>query len=754
MKKHCGPATPDMSARVRMRAWLTLLTVAALSACGGGGGGSGASTTTPTPLLSADQKIYEDAALQGGIGSIGYDMPYGGGVLAAGTNALYSVVDALPASPLSAGAQTVTPALATLAPALVVPTPQKTWYVAGGQVIGRSATANLQVTYSGSSVQVAQYADDNQTVVAAYNETSFREVPLTGPVSSAPSEFLAVLPLDQWAAAGNFSAATAWQPGAFYLARQETLVNDRIVLEACYPSPDMPTASTSAKVQACGATATLSTLFPLTIYPANNAHPRETFAASDGNVTTVQGLQVWTASQPEPRSAYPTTAYRVFVQQGGAVYTGVLQRQGAAITSVLSDGSVVGESFAFNRAAIATVAQGVISAPGMAGLTPGILRNLPSIDLIGIGGTAVDGSLSPQDLRTHYDVPAALDGTGQTIAVVDAPGPANINFFDDLSAYSQAFGLPVCADLPGSCFSRVDLSNGVFTGSDDGGAVEATLDIEMVHAIAPGAHIVLVTAASSNLADMIAAVNYAASLPQVSAVSASWGYGYASNASMIVNEDSQLAQFVAQGKVFFASSGDSGQIPGYGPTYPAASNWFTAVGGTTIHAVSANGGPADTAWVFSGGGPSPWVAMPIWQSDFIGAAQVAANTRERAVPDVVAVADPLHSPVAMYFKQRWMLEGGTSVSAPAWAGIAALLGQQLANNGTSLAARVAAAPGGFNALLYRSNLLAGSDPALQPLAGGTSFFQGSPCTTCSVVPGYNDVAGLGTPDVARLVLGF
>jgi subtilase family serine protease len=244
-------------------------------------------------------------------------------------------------------------------------------------------------------------------------------------------------------------------------------------------------------------------------------------------------------------------------------------------------------------------------------------------------------------------------------------------------------------------------------------------------------------------------------LPQVSAVSASWSYGYASNTVTIVNEESQLAQFVAQGKVFFASSGDAGQAPGYGPSYPAASDWFTSVGGTTVHAVSPSGGsPADTAWLFSGGGPSPWAAMPSWQSAFIGSDQVAANTRERAVPDVVAVADPLHSPVATYFKQRWTLEGGTSVGAPAWAGIAALLGQQLADNGTSLAARVAAAPGGFNALLYRSNLLAGADPALQPLAGGTTFFQGTTCATCSVVPGYNDVAGLGTPDVAQLVLGF
>ena len=157
---------------------------------------------------------------------------------------------------------------------------------------------------------------------------------------------------------------------------------------------------------------------------------------------------------------------------------------------------------------------------------------------------------------------------------------------------------------------------------------------------------------------------------------------------------------------------------------------------------------------FSGGGASPWVSMPSWQSAFIGAAQVSANAGDRAVPDVAAVGDPAHSPVAFYFKQHWLLEGGTSVGSPLWAGIAALLGQHLAENGTSLSARVAATPGGFNGLLYRSSLFAASDPALQPLGGGTSFSQGLNCATCSFGTGYNDLAGLGTPDVASLVSAF
>ncbi len=752
MKNDSAPAMPEASACVRQRGLATLLLAAALSACGGGGGGGGTPTPPPTSTLSADQKIYEDAALHGGIGGISYDMPYGGGTLAAGTNYIYSTLDTMSNSPSTAGAQTVAPKLASLASSLAVPAQQKAWYVANGQIVSRASTANTQVVYSGTSVQVAPYADDDQTVVYTLNEDGFREVALTGLAASAPAELLASLPLDQWVAAGNFSAMTTWQSGAFYVARKETLVSDRILLEACYPSPDMNAASTATIVQPCNTAASLATLFPLTLYSASSSHPRETFAATDGTVTTVQGLQAWVANQPEPGGAYPTTSYRIFVQQGGSVYAGIVQHSGTVFTNTQADGSMVGDAYSLNAAAIQTVTRGLLASPGATGLTTGILRGLKTTDVIGIGGTGVNGSLSPQDLRTHYDVPAALDGTGQTIALVDDPGPANVNYIDDLNTYSRAFGLPVCANAANSCFSHVDLSGGNFTGTTLGGATEATLDIEMVHAIAPGANIVLVTAASSNLPDMLAALNYAASLPQVSIVSASWSYDYATNAFTIATEEPQLAQFVAQGKVFFASSGDAGQSPGQGPSYPAASEYFTAVGGTQIHSVAAAN--LDTAWLFSGGGAALSVPMPFWQSAFVGSTQASANAGDRAVPDVVAVADPAHSPVAFYFRQRWYLEGGTSVSSPLWAGIAALLGQQMANEGTSLSARVAATPGGFNALLYRSSLFSGADPALQPLAGGTSFSHGLPCATCGFGLGYNDVAGLGTPDVASLVSAF
>lgn len=750
MKNNDIPATPEGWTRAWTSGIATMLMAAALSACGGGGGG----TPPAQQPLSADQKVYEDAVLHGGLGGISYNMPYGGGNLVSGSSAIYSTLTVLPASPLS-GAVTVTPTVASVTASLSVPTLSKSWYLAGGNLVSRSATASEQVSYNGTAVRLVRYADDNKSVVDSFDETAFREVALTGPATSAPAELLAALPLDQWAAGGNFSATTAWQPGAFYVARKEALASDRTLLEPCYPTVNLPVASTLTLPPPCRTSGTLAGAFPLTLYYQGSTHPRETFAAADGTIATVQGLQVWTANDPEPRGLYATPAYRVFIQQGANIYVGILQHQGTPTLSTLTDGSIVTDGIALNQAAIASVGPGVVLAPTSVRQTTGFLRGLSTVDLFGIGGTGVDGALSPQDLRAHYDVPAALDGTGQTIAVVDAPGPSWINYVDDLDAYSRAFGLPVCAITASACLQHVDLSFGVFTGTGNGGASEATLDIEMVHAIAPGAQVVLVTAASSSLSDMMAAVNYAASLPAVTAVSASWGYNYAADASQIPNEETQLAQFVAQGKAFFASSGDAGQFPGSGPTYPAISAYFTAVGGTRIHAVApAAGTSSDTSWQFSGGGFTPWMAVPAWQQTFIGATENALNTGKRAVPDVSAVADVAHSPVAMYFRQRWVLEGGTSVGAPVWAGIAALIAQQQVANGTTLAARVAGTPGGFNGLLYRSQLFDAATPALQALAGGTSFAQALACSTCSVVPGYNDVAGLGTPDVASLITSF
>jgi len=115
-------------------------------------------------------------------------------------------------------------------------------------------------------------------------------------------------------------------------------------------------------------------------------------------------------------------------------------------------------------------------------------------------------------LRKAYGVDQALasgiDGTGQSVAIVDAYGSPTI--LQDANAYSKAYGLPQLVD--GQNFQEVTpagIVNKPESKSQDplGWQAEVTLDVEMVHAMAPGAKIVLV-ASPNNYTDLDEAVNY------------------------------------------------------------------------------------------------------------------------------------------------------------------------------------------------------------------------------------------------------
>jgi subtilase family serine protease len=344
-------------------------------------------------------------------------------------------------------------------------------------------------------------------------------------------------------------------------------------------------------------------------------------------------------------------------------------------------------------------------------------------------------------------VPAGLTGTGQTIAVVDAPGTGDVA--DDLNTFSSYYGLPQC-NGSNACFQLIDLSGGAAVPSNNDWGGEIALDTQMVHAIAPGAKIVLVIAASGSGSDLMSAINYAAGLAGVTAVSMSFD---ASAATYQGAEDPLLSGFVSNhGLIFFASSGDNG---GFSPlqAYPATSPYVTSVGGTRITSVDwSNPGSGEVAWQFSGGGNSLYSSMPSWQSAILSAALVTANGSKRAVPDVSAVADFQYSAFGVYHRESWGMYGGTSASAPLWAGISALFGQYLANKSQSLATLIKATPGGFNGLLYQSNVAQGS--AFHDVVSGSNNLTSTPAPLCSAGTGFDDVTGLGAPDVANLFSVF
>ncbi len=371
-----------------------------------------------------------------------------------------------------------------------------------------------------------------------------------------------------------------------------------------------------------------------------------------------------------------------------------------------------------------------------------------------LAGTGAGMTLSPTDLHTHYSYPTTtLNGAGQTIAIVDAPGtitPAGI--IADLNALSKYYNLPQQTST-NNFFKQIDLSNGVKSVQNAGWNNEVSLDVQWAHAMAPAANIVLVTAKSGLMTDMTAAVQTAAAQPGVVAVSLSWGaVEYAAETTAAF--DGVMASIQAQGIVVFASTGDSGNNGG-NQEWPAASPYVTGVGGTSIKTVgySLPNIATEVAWTYGGGGASLLEAIPAWQKTALaGNATLTLDPTKRALPDIAYNSDPNYSPVAIVVGGNWYAEGGTSAGAPQWAAIVALIAQDRATkNESTLAALVKATVGGFNGLLYQSKYDA---TGVFDVTAGTDNTSVKACALCTAGKGYDAVTGLGVPNVNNLLTAF
>ena len=258
------------------------------------------------------------------------------------------------------------------------------------------------------------------------------------------------------------------------------------------------------------------------------------------------------------------------------------------------------------------------------------------------------------------------DGTGQTIAIVSAYFNPTIE--SDLRTFDAQFGLP---DNDGA--GNFALTHVSFTHSrgDTIWALESALDVQWAHAVAPGAHILLVEARSANLNDMFVAVNYAKNQPGVVAVSMSWGtdefYGEWNYDSYFTSPRYQGRSKQAAGVTFIAASGDDGAPGGY----PAMAPEVLSVGGTNLNLDDSGKYFSETGWGSSGGGASYFLAQPAYQSN-------ATLSFSRTNPDVSYAADPTNGfPVfcSSYQSGGWINVGGTSAGAPQWAGIIAIADQ-------------------------------------------------------------------------------
>src|SRR5437764_993920 len=135
---------------------------------------------------------------------------------------------------------------------------------------------------------------------------------------------------------------------------------------------------------------------------------------------------------------------------------------------------------------------------------------------------------TPDDLRSAYALPASPAGSGATVAIVDAYDDPQAE--QDLATYRAEFGLPACTSRSG-CFRKVDQSGGrSYPAPDPGWSQEISLDLDMVSAVCPACHILLVEATSASQANLGVAVDTAVALG-ADAVSNSYGGADASDDS-------------------------------------------------------------------------------------------------------------------------------------------------------------------------------------------------------------------------------
>jgi subtilase family serine protease len=278
----------------------------------------------------------------------------------------------------------------------------------------------------------------------------------------------------------------------------------------------------------------------------------------------------------------------------------------------------------------------------------------PPIHIFG-STTSRPAGLTPAQVKNIYNLPA--QGGSGTIAIIGAYDDATLE--NDLAVFNKQFNLPACT-VKNGCLTKHLMGK---TTANADWALEASLDVEWAHALAPQAKILLVEAKTPSGQNLLDAVDYARKQAGVVAISMSWGGDEFA-------EEVTLDQYFTSTKnkiTFFASSGDSGT----GASWPASSPNVVAVGGTYVSINSAGKLVAETAWAGSGGGLSAYEAEPDYQLKY---AVSKANGR-RAIPDVAYIADP-SSGFSVYCSsgrlKGWYTIGGTSAGAPQWAAIKAL----------------------------------------------------------------------------------
>jgi kumamolisin len=340
----------------------------------------------------------------------------------------------------------------------------------------------------------------------------------------------------------------------------------------------------------------------------------------------------------------------------------------------------------------------------------------------------------PSEIKHAYNADGlSQTGAGQKIGIVIDTFPAT----SDLTTFWSDCGIS-------QSLGNIEFIQ-VVSGTLPAPSGEETLDVEWSSAIAAGAKVRVY--ATKDLSTVHIDQAYARivsdlpSQPALRQVSLSYGLGETyTTASQVQTDDNYFAELASAGVTVFVSSGDGGSSPGpsgqdhSGPIQvetPASDPNVTAVGGTTLNVDSGTGNvTSESAWFDGGGGISIYFNRPGWQT---GTGVPSGSTR--LVPDVASVADPNTGGFLIFGGSEYIV-GGTSWSAPTWAGFGALINQARANAGM-----------GSLGLL---------GPRIYPLLGSANFrditsgSNGSGGVYNAGV-GYDLCTGTGVPNVANLL---
>jgi kumamolisin len=332
-------------------------------------------------------------------------------------------------------------------------------------------------------------------------------------------------------------------------------------------------------------------------------------------------------------------------------------------------------------------------------------------------------------LNAYHANGLGVTGKGQTIAILIDTFPVDT----DLTAFWTKNAVPVTL----AQIQKINVAGGALPAPSG----EETLDASWTSGIAPGANIrIYATGSLSFVALDLALDRIIADLPSqpgMRQLSISLGLGETFMApAEVATEHTKFLHLAAAGVNVFVSSGDAGSNPdstGHSPTGPLQAEYASSdssvigVGGTSLRLNPDGALSSETGWSGAGGGRSRFFRRPAWQTG----THVPHGT-QRLIPDVSSAADP-NTGALLIFHGKPEQIGGTSWSAPIWAGFCALINEARKNAGKPL--------------------LAFLNPFLYPLMGTPAFrdIESGSNGAFHCGPGYDQVTGIGTPNVKELI---